>query len=317
MAPATQTPANQTAPQAAHGIWSPSLVALDADLAPDEARTIAHMRWLLEGGCHGLAFMGTTSEATSFSVEERIALLDAALDAGIPAEKLMVGSGCAALSDSVRLTAHATAAGCAVLTLPPFYYKDLSDEAIYASYSEVIQRVGDTKLKLYFYHFPKLSCVPITHAAIERLLKAYAGVIKGLKDSSGDAAGCAAFIKAFPELAIFPGTESLLFEMLKLGGAGTITAGANVNPRLLRACYDSWRAGDVAGAEELQVRITAIRNALQGQPMVPGLKAVVARERGDEAWLRVRPPLLPLAPEAGAALADALNTAGFKYGAPA
>jgi 4-hydroxy-tetrahydrodipicolinate synthase len=174
--------------------------------------------------------MGTNSEATSFSVAERIELLEAALAAGIDPKRLMVGSGCAALSDSVTLTRHATAAGCSVLTLPPFYYKDIGEEGLYTSYAELIERVASPDLRLYFYHFPKLSMVPIAHPVIERLLGAYPGAIKGLKDSSGDAAGCAAYIERFTDLAIFPGNELLLLDMLKLGGVGTITAGANVAP---------------------------------------------------------------------------------------
>lgn len=299
----------------ASGVWAPPVTPLDADLKIDIPRAVGHMRWLLEGGCHGLAIMGTTSEATSFSVDERIALLDAALEAGIPADRFMVGSGCAALSDSVRLTAHATAAGCAVLTLPPFYYKDICDEGLYASYAEIIERVASADLKLYFYHFPKLSCVPITHAVIERLLTAYPGVIKGLKDSSGSAEGCAAFIKAFPQMAVFPGTETLLFDMLDIGGAGTITAGANVNPSGLRAVYDAYQSGEKDRARTLQDQATAARAVIQSRPMIPSLKAVLARGHGDEAWLRLRPPLVALDAAAREAQAGELAAAGYSFGA--
>ena len=292
------------------GVWAPALTPLDAELKPDHERAIAHMRWLLETGCHGIAYMGTTSEATSFSVAERIALLEAALEAGLPADRFMVGSGCAALSDSVELSSHAAKMGCSTLMLPPFYYKDISDDGLFASYAEVIERVGDSGLRLFFYHFPKLSSVPITHSVIARLLKAYPSVIKGLKDSSGDPEGCAAFIEAFPDLAIFPGTETLLLSMLERGGAGTITASANVNPMAIRKVFDAWGAGD-NDMVALQEKITTFRLVLQRNPMVPTLKSILAHECEDETWLRLRPPLTGLGSAAREELVSALNGLGF------
>jgi 4-hydroxy-tetrahydrodipicolinate synthase len=212
----------------AHGVWAPALTPLNDRLEPDKEKAVDYYLWLLEAGCHGLAFMGTNSEATSFSVAERIELLEAALAAGIDPKRLMVGSGCAALSDSVTLTRHATAAGCSVLTLPPFYYKDISEKGLYASYAELIERVASPDLRLYFYHFPKLSMVSIVHPVIERLLDAYPGAIKGLKDSSGDAAGCAGYIERFADLAIFPGNELLLLDILK--GRAPLRAGCGRAP---------------------------------------------------------------------------------------
>ncbi len=303
-----------TAKGCAHGIWAPALTPLNERLEPDTDKAIAYYRWLLESGCHGLAFMGTNSEATSFSVAERIGLLEAVLAAGIEPKRLMVGSGCAALSDSVALTKHATEAGCSVLTLPPFYYKDIGEDGLDASYAELIERVASPDLRLYFYHFPKLSMVPIVPAVIERLLAAYPGVIKGLKDSSGDAEGCAAYIERFPELAIFPGNEILLLDMLKLGGAGTITAGANVFPGAIRAVYDAYRAGDEAAATHSFTRVAAVRQVIQSHPMIPALKATVAAAWSDPAWRRVRPPLVPLDDPAAAAVASDLEQAGFSFG---
>ncbi len=278
----------------AKGVWAPALTPLDVDLMPDLDKALAYYRWLLEAGCHGLALMGTNSEATSFSVRERKALLDKVLEAGISPERLMIGSGCASIMDSVELTKHATAAGCSVLTLPPFYYKDISDEGLYASYAEIIERVGSSDLRLNFYHFPKLSMVPITHEVIQRLLKAYPGVIKGLKDSTGNAESCAAYIREFPELAIFPGSEALLLEMLKIGGVGTITAGANVFPGLIRRVYDAFTNGDEEAALKADGPVQALRQTIQKHPMIPALKAVMAIKKDDPAWRRVRPPLAAL-----------------------
>ena len=298
----------------AYGIWAPALTPMTADLAPDPARFTAHLRWLLDKGCHGAAIFGTTGEATSFSVDERIELLDAALAAGIPAGRLMVGTGCCALGDTLRLTRHAVDSGCgSVLMLPPFYYKGVSDDGLFASYAEVIERVGSSNLGIYLYHFPRLSGVPITAGLTERLAGAYPTVIKGVKDSSGDAQSTADFIARFPDLAIFPGTESLLLAGLRQGGVGSITASANVNAPAIRRVYDAWRSGDEAAAA-LQERISAHRIALQSEPLIPTLKRLVARDRGDPAWGHMRPPLTPMDAAAAARQDEALAGAGFVLG---
>ena len=301
---------------AAAGIWAPAVTPLDQDLAPEPERFAAHVRWLLDNGCHGVAVFGTTGEATSFSVDERIALLDAALEAGIPAERLMIGTGCCALTDSVRLTRHAVESGCnRVLMLPPFYYKGASDEALAASYEAVIERVGHDGLEVFLYHFPRLSGVPITVGLVERLLASpHAAAIKGIKDSSGDAEGTRAFIAQFPGLAVFPGTEALLLTGLEAGGAGCITASANVNAPAIRRVYDAWGAGsaETAGLQEI---ISAQRAALQSQPLISTLKRILAQAHGDPAWLAMRPPLLPTGEADAAAQDAALAAAGFAFGA--
>ena len=308
----TAAPAAETETGLAHGVWAPVLTPVDEDLAPDAGRFIALARSLLADGCHGIVVFGTTGEANSFSVDERMALLDATLEAGIAPERIIVGTGLCALSDTVRLTAHAVAAGCAgALVLPPFYFKNPSEDGLVASYSEVIERVGESGLKLYFYHFPKLSTVPITPGLIARMRDACPSVIAGVKDSTGDAENTAMLCQTFPDLAIFPGTETLQLDMLRLGGAGTITAGANLNPAGNRAVYDAFRAGDLDAAQSLQDKATAIRRAMEGAPFAPGLKYILARLHNDPGWARVRPPFVPLAEEAGAALWDAIAAAGF------
>jgi 4-hydroxy-tetrahydrodipicolinate synthase len=299
----------------AHGVWAPALTPLDADLVPDAARCAAHLRWLLDNGCHGVAVFGTTGEATSFSADERMALLDAALAAGIPPGRLMIGTGCCALTDTLRLTRHAVEAGCnRVLMLPPFYYKGMSDEGLFASYAEVIERLGRADLELFLYHFPRLSGVPITPGLVERMCAAYPEVVHGVKDSSGDAASTADFIARFPDLAIFPGTEMLLLAGLEQGGVGCITASANVNAPAVRRVYDAWRS-DSGEAAALQETISAHRVALQSQPLIPTLKRLVARERDDPAWLIMRPPLSPMNETAVAEQDAALAAAGFVFGA--
>ena len=296
------------------GIWAPAVTPYDAELMPDAPLLIEHVRRLLATGCQGVGLFGTTGEGTSLNVEERIALVEAVLAAGVPPEQLMVGTGCAALSDTLRLTKAVVSLGCGkALMLPPFYYKDVSDEGLYASFAEVIERVGDARLGLILYHFPRLSCVPISHPVIERLCRAYPDAILGIKDSSGDLASTQGFIEAFPDLAVFAGTEALLLDALKAGGAGSITASANVNATAIRAVYDAWASG--GEAEGLQAQITAHRMALQSRPMIPMLKHILASELGQPAWSRVRPPLVALAADSGEAARADLAAAGFVFAA--
>jgi 4-hydroxy-tetrahydrodipicolinate synthase len=294
------------------GVWCPVLTPVDGDLKPDPGRFVAHARWLLEEGCHGLVVFGTTGEANSFSVEERSALLEAALGAGLPRERILVGTGCCALSDSVRLTRHALALGVAgVLMLPPFYYKDNPDEALFATFDQIIQRVGTAAFDLYLYHFPRLSGVPITPGLIERLLRRYPDTLKGVKDSSGDWNNTRMLIERFPDLAIFPGAETLLLPGLKAHGSGCISASCNVNPRAIRKLYDGFKAGE-AGLEEQQDALTAVRKVLQLRPLIPVMKHLLADHRGDPDWRRVRPPFLPLPDVEAAALESELAALGWR-----
>ncbi len=295
----------------AHGVWSPVLTPVTADYAIDTGRFLQQARWVLEQGCHGLALFGTTSEANSFSVEERIGLLDAVIEAGIPADRLMVGTGCNAITDSTELTAHAASHGVhRVLMLPPFYYKGMSDEGLARAFGTVIERVNDPDLRVFLYHFPRLSGVPITLGLLNLLAARYGETIAGVKDSSGDWDNTAAMIERFPQLAIFPGSEIFLLQGLEAGAAGCITATSNVNPSGSRAVWDAWTSDD-GSAGERQELATAIRRALETEQPVPGQKWLIASERGDAAWKTVRPPMLELGDAQGAALIEATHAAGF------
>jgi 4-hydroxy-tetrahydrodipicolinate synthase len=294
-----------------HGVWSPALVPVQDDFSIDTERFLSHARWLLDRGCHGLALFGTTSEANSFSLEERMGLLEAAIGAGIDPKQIMVGTGCCALPDSVRLTRHAVDNGCKkVLMLPPFYYKGVSDAGLYRSYAEVIDRIGDDELRVLFYHFPKLSGVPITVGLIELLLADYPGVIAGLKDSSGDWSNTADLINRFPEMSIFPGSERYLRQGLQHGGAGCITATANVNAAGARAVWDAW-ADNSEELDTIDQDMIAARTAIEAYPVIPAQKFLLARHRKDPQWRRVRPPLLDLEDRQGAELLAALAKVDF------
>jgi 4-hydroxy-tetrahydrodipicolinate synthase len=276
------------------GVLSPVVTPFTRDYAPDPDRFVRHCKWLLAHGCSGLAVFGTNSEANSLSVDERVMLLEALVEAGVPASKLMPGTGCSALTDSVVLTAHAVKLGCAgVLMLPPFYYKGVSDEGLFRNYSEIIQRVGDDRLQLYLYHIPPVSQVAITLGLIERLLKAYPNAVAGVKDSSGDWSNTKAMLDAFAKSGfdVFAGSETFLLDNMRNGGVGCITATGNVNPGPIDNVYRNWQGAD---ADKLQAGITATRMAVQKVPMIPALKAIVAKFAGDADWATVRPPLIEL-----------------------
>ena len=211
------------------GVMAASLTPMKDDLTIDHERLIAHCRWLLDNGCNAIAFMGTTGEANSLSVAERMIALDAVLEAGIAPELLMVGTGCCALPDTLALTRHAIAQGVGgMLMLPPFYYKGVSEEGVFAAFDAAIQRVGHDGLRIYLYHFPQMSGVPFSHALIERLLKKYPDVIAGIKDSSGDFENMRSMAAHFPGFDVFAGTERYLLDIMRAGGVGCISASANV-----------------------------------------------------------------------------------------
>ena len=296
---------------AACGVWSPVLVPLRPDLSIDSKRFVDHARRLLAQGCHGLALFGTTSEANSFSVAERKALVEDVIEAGLPPESLMVGTGCCALTDSVELTRHAMDAGCRrVLMLPPFYYKGMSDEGLFASFAEVIERVGNSDLRVFLYHFPRLSGVPVTEGLIALLVDAFPDVVAGVKDSSGDWSNTRMMLERFPRLAVFPGSEVFLLAGLRAGGAGCITATSNVNAAGARAVFDAWSAGR-DDADARQAAATAVRRAIDRHPGIPAQKYLIAHHRNDPAWRTVRPPMVALSDDAGDDLLDALADTEF------
>ncbi|HEX9243767.1 MAG TPA: dihydrodipicolinate synthase family protein [Anaeromyxobacter sp.] len=293
------------------GVLAPVLTPFGADLAPDPGRFVRLCRWLLDHGCAALAPFGTTSEANSLSAGEREALLEALLDAGIPAARLMPGTGCCAIPDSVRLTAHAVRRGCAgVLMLPPFYYKGVTDDGLYRGFAEVIERVGDDRLRVYLYHIPPVAQVGIGAALVERLLRAYPRAIAGMKDSSGDFGNTRTMLDRFARdgFDVFVGSERFLLENLRGGGVGCITATGNVNAAAIDRLYAGWRGAD---AERLQQELNAVRGTIEKGPVIPSLKAVVAAESGDAGWNTVRPPLVPLAEERRVPLHEALRGLGF------
>jgi len=243
------------------GVLAPVVTPFKDDLSPDRERFFTHCKWLLARNC-GLAVFGTNSEANSLSVDERAMLLDELVAAGIDPARMMPGTGCCSITETVRLTAQAVKHGCAgVLMLPPFYYKKVSDEGLFRYFSEVVQRVGDSRLRIYLYHIPPVAVIGITCKLVERLLQAYPTAIAGMKDSSGDWNNTKMFLDAFavrngqaPSKAgaarifdVFVGSESFLLANLQHGGVGTISATANVNPAAIHSVFAEYERQNCSG----------------------------------------------------------------------
>lgn len=297
------------------GVYAPILTALRDDCTPDLPRWIDHAHWLLANGCHGLAPFGTTSEANSFSVEERTSMLEELVGAGLPAAQMIVGVGCNAIPDTARLTAHAVKVGAGgVLMLPPFYYKDVSDEGIFRAVAEVIERVADDRLRVYLYHIPPIAQVGYSLDLIARLISMYPQTVVGLKDSSGNEKNLDGILERFFGFGTFAGSERFLLKTLRGGGAGTITAMANLIPGEIRRLYDNWQRPE---AELIQQECNILREALRPFPTIPALKQVLADGHNDRAWQNVRPPLVPLSNEQIAALRAALPGFTLGQGEPA
>jgi len=302
-------------PERLSGVLAPVITPFRRDLSADPERLIAHCRWLLSQDV-GLAVFGTNSEANSLSIPEKIELLDRLVEAGIDPRRMMPGTGCCALTDSVTLTKHAVSRGCGgVLMLPPFYYKGVRDEGLYRNYAEIIERVGSSALRIYLYHIPPVSQVGISVELVERLTGAYPDTIAGIKDSSGDWNNTRELIeRGGKDFRVFCGSETFLLRTLRAGGAGCISATANVNPAAIRRLFDDWQG---PGAESQQEELDEFRGCLQMPTMIPALKAVVAGFLDDPQWEVLRPPLVPLDEERKSALVRTLRERGFsmdRYG---
>jgi len=289
-----------------HGLWCAMLTPHDTAGGVDHGLLVAHAKSLLARGVDGVAPFGTTGEGQSFSVAEREAGIDALLAGGIPGERLVAATGCAALPETIALTRHGVQAGCAAcLVLPPFFWKDATDEGLFAWYAQVIEEVGDARLRVYLYHIPQVSGTPLSVDLIARLAAAFPGIIAGVKDSAGRWENTEALLARVPQLAILVGHEPHLPRLLRAGGAGTICGVANVFPALVRALFSPV----VTPADEQRV-VTFIEIAFR-QPFLAGFKAVLAEQTRIPAWRAVRAPLLPLPAESRRTLLAALRDAGL------
>ncbi len=293
------------------GVLSPVVTPFRSDLSLAPKRFVAHCKWLLSQNC-GLAVFGTNSEANSLSADERMSLLDRLVEDEVDTWRMMPGTGCCSITDTVRLTAHAVKHGCAgVLMLPPFYYKGVPEDGLVKYFSEVIERVADVRLRIYLYHIPPVAVVGITPGLVEKLMKRYPTAIAGMKDSSGDWNNTKTFLDAFAKSGfdVFVGSESFLLAGMRNGGVGPISATANVNPAAIDRLYREWQKPD---ADEQQKQLNVVREALSKKyVMISALKATVSIYSGDPQWVNVRPPLMSLTSEQVAQLGGELKAIGF------
>ncbi len=285
------------------GLWAASVTPVTSDLLPDEDRMASHVKWLFENGCHGVVVFGTTGEANSFSVSERRQLLDELAKRGTDMSRIIVGAGCCAITDSIELSRHAVDIGClATLMLPPFYYKNISEDGLFRSISAVVEGSDLDDLKMVLYHFPRMAGMGYSVPTIQRLREAHGQTIAGIKDSSGDTDNLTNYCREIDDFAVFAGSEALLPYVLGEGGVGCISATANLTSRLARLVFD--------GEKGLADRMIKTRRALEALPFVPMLKHVLADHYKEDDWKTVRPPLTGLTPMLEERLQEILDTVG-------
>ena len=267
------------------GVIAAVATAVDGNGEPDCERSVALARFLLANGCDGLNVLGTTGEATSFSLDQRRRVMTAYAHSGLPLGRMMVGTGAAAIADAIALTGYAAELGFAgALVLPPFYYKGVADDGLVAVIEAILTATAAEPIPLYLYHFPAQSGLHWQIALVRRLLQTFGERIAGLKDSSGDMAYAREAARILPRFKVFPSTEAALPEARSGTFAGCISATANLNADL---CARAYRSGDTAALGEA----VAIRKLFEGKPLVPGVKALLAHIHDDPQWARVEPPL--------------------------
>ena len=291
------------------GVLSPVLTPFTKDLKPDSRRLVKLCRWLSSQNV-ALVLFGTTSEANSLSLVEKISLLDDLVEAGINPSLLMPGTGCCSLTETVQLTSHAVKLGCkGTLMLPPFFYKDISDDGLLRSYAETIERVGNSALKIYLYHIPPVSGVSISLDLIERLIIRYPNAIVGVKDSSGNWDNTQSILeRQWDDFRVFAGSEHFLLQTMRAGGAGCISATANINPNAIYNLYKEWKSDR---ADNLQEQLNQVRTVLESYPMIPALKSVISYYSNHPDWTIVRPPFISLEKETQKELIQKLKNLGF------
>jgi len=278
------------------GVFCAATTPVNADGAVQHGLFTDHCRALLDEGCHGIAMLGTTGEANNFSIAERQSLLDAALGAGIRGDQLLPGTSSCNIPETIALTKHAVDKGVrACVMLPPFYYKGVSDEGLFRFYASVIEGVADDRLRIILYHIPPVSQIPLSHDLIERLIAAFPDIVVGIKDSFGDLEHMSELVRRFPGFSVLAGADPLMLPLLQAGGAGCITATSNLRADALRVVFDNWKDDTQADlVKAAQDRIVAWRELSNSFVQLPTIKSMVARVRGDDSWMSIRPPLVPV-----------------------
>ena len=278
------------------GVFCAAATPILASGEPDHDSFAAHCKALLEEGCDGIALLGTTGEANSFSIAQRQNLLAALVAAGVDPRRLIPGTSQTNVADSIALTRHAVELGvAAAVVLPPFYYKGVSDEGLFRFYAELIEGVGSDRLKIVLYHIPPISQVGLSADLIARLRADFPEIVIGIKDSSGDLEHMQGLAERFPGFSVFSGADPFMLPLLRAGGAGCITSSSNLIAGHLRFVFDHWfDPAQVEVVDAAQQRIDAWRNLSNAYVQLPTIKAMLARRRRHDGWTRVRPPLVEL-----------------------
>jgi 4-hydroxy-tetrahydrodipicolinate synthase len=279
------------------GVYCAAATPVDENLNPDLVRLADHAKRLIADGCHGVAMLGSTGEANSFSLTERKAMLEAVVNSGVAGEKLLPGTGVPSFPETIELTKHALSVGVrTVVMLPPFYYKGVTNQGLIDSYSRVIDGIGDNRLQVILYHIPPIAQIAIPAEVISALLEKFPGTFVGVKDSGGDIEHMKMLVNTFPNLSILAGADPFMLPLLKEGGAGCITATSNIVGAQLRTVFDNFDQPEFADAvEAAQARIVSLRNLSNSYVQIPTIKTMVAHKYGkDEAWCRTRPPFVAL-----------------------
>jgi 4-hydroxy-tetrahydrodipicolinate synthase len=272
------------------GIYTASLTPFTASYNPNAPALISHVEWLLDNGSDGVALLGSTGEANSMTIEQRQEIIEKSAKK-LPVDRLMIGTGSCSLQDVVRLTKASIDAGVyTVLVLPPFYYKPQSDESVIRFFSELISAVDDSGLRIVFYNFPKFTGYNFDHNVLNQLKSNFGEIAAGIKDSSGNWDNMLAVAQNVPDLMVYAGTEKFLLEILKNGGAGSITATANLLAAECQQVFQAWKNEQNQDAEHKQKKLTLLRKAFESYPFVSGLKSIFADQKSSAEWEHVLPP---------------------------
>jgi 4-hydroxy-tetrahydrodipicolinate synthase len=297
-------------PSTLPAVLSPVITPFKADGSPDAPKLLKQCKWLEANGV-GQAIFGTNSEANSMSAPQKMSTLTTLIEGGLNPDHLMPGTGATSIDATVNMTRHAVNHKCAgVLMLPPFYYKDVSDDGLFAYFSEVIQKVGSAALQIYIYNIPPVTKINLSLSLLERLAKEYPKTVVGMKDSSGDWSYTESVIKLLAPsgFRVYAGSEVFLMRALRAGGVGCISATANVNPKAISDLAAHWRESN---ADERQASLDQVRGIFAKYQMIAGMKTAVAHYTNDPEWLRVRPPLMQLTAEQQAQLLAELKAINF------
>ena len=273
------------------GIYAASLTPFTASYVPEIATLISHVQWLLENGADGVALLGSTGEANSMTLEQRQAIIEQSTRK-LPADRLLIGTGSCALQDAIKLTKVSIDAGVyAVLVVPPFYYKPQSEESIIRFYSELIAGVNDPKLRIVFYNFPKFTGYNFDHNIIGKMKSRFGEIAAGIKDSSGNWENMSGVAQNVGDFMVYSGTETFLLEILLTGGAGCITATANLIAPECQQVFQAWKNEQLEDAKQKQKKLTSLRKVFESYPFVSGLKSIFVDQKKDSIeWGQMMPP---------------------------